>query len=397
MEISRLFRLVAAALFVVGAGGALTARQAAAPESPVTVPGLSKVFAFTYISAKDFDRKQLHSVTLIGPVGTEDWKYWRARGVVPAAMHTWFDLLRSPVDKAVENLTRQDFGGYSHPTVMIDEFGFDYGGNMDQKSAQILRQAKLKKPDLGLAVWQMREPLPQVLAEAYRDAADLVLFESYLHDQRQYWWIATQIWSARKYGLLPKSIVVLGVGRGGNPGEIWAETKEELEQQMRFVRMVAPESPGVGFFAGPADLLTAADNLCLHYFDFPADGSGLPAEIREVAKTFSSHYEKATLVASPSLVGPDYTEDGSGKLAEPKTMRAYLINLGDTDAHNVKLRLRNRSNLGGDVFAEGEVPLVPKQGEAIAVLRVTAEWREWVGQWILEVDAPGCDIRIFKR
>ena len=176
---------------------------------------------------------------------------------------------------------------------MIDEFGFDYGGQMDQKSAQILRQAKLKKPDLDLAVFQMREPIPQVLAEAYRDAADLVMFESYVSNQKQYWWIATQVWSARRYGLLPKTIVVLGVGKGGNPGENWAGTKEELEQQIRFVRLIAPESPGVGFFGGTPELLASADALCAQFFHFPTNGSGLPVEVRDLAKTFSRPIREA--------------------------------------------------------------------------------------------------------
>jgi hypothetical protein len=279
---------------------------------------------------------------------------------------------------------------------MIDEFGFDYGGNMDQKAAQILRQAKLKKPDLALTVFQMREPVPPVLAETYRNVADLVMFESYINNQRHYWWVATQVWSARKYGLLPKTIIILGVGKGGNPGEDWAETKEELEEQIRFVRLIAPESPGVGFFGGTPELLASADALCAHYFDLPTDGAGLPAEVRNLANFFSGRYEKPTLVASPSLVGPDYSEDGTGALAEPKTMRAYLINLGDADAQDVKVRLRNLPNLGGNVFAEGVAPLIPKRGEAIAVLKVTDKWREWVGQWILEVDAPGCDVHLFK-
>ena len=81
---------------------------------------------------------------------------------------------------------------------------------------------------------------------------------------------------------------------------------------------------------------------------------------------------------------------------EPKTMRAYLINLGDEDAHNVKVRLRNPPNVGGNVFAEGVVPLIPKRSETIGVLPVTDLWRVWVGQWILEVDAPGCDVLSFK-
>src|SRR5271157_5851559 len=146
---------------------------------------------------------------------------------------------------------------------------------MDEKAAQILRQTKLKKPDLALAVWGIRGPISQVLAEAYRDVADLVMLESYVGNQRQYWWIASQVWSARRYGILPKTIVVLGVGKGGNPDENWAETKEELEEQIRFVRMIAPESPGVGFFGGTPELLADADAISAHYFHLPTNGSGL--------------------------------------------------------------------------------------------------------------------------
>ena len=173
---------------------------------------------------------------------------------------------------------------------MINEFGWDYGGLMDEKSAQILRQTKLRKPGLGLAVWDMHGPVPKVLAEAYRDVAELVMMESYVGDKKKYWYIASQVWSARRYGILPKTIVVLGVGKGGNPGEDWAETKEELEQQIRFVRLIAPESPGVGFYSGTVDLpargvgfhsgtaelLASADAWCARFSDVPSDGTGLP-------------------------------------------------------------------------------------------------------------------------
>jgi len=383
-------------LLAAAVGGVLALRLLAAPQANPPVLGLNKVIAFTYIpSTKDFDAKQLHSLTFMGPTNPGDWKYWRSRGVVPGSGHTWFDLLRSPIDKAVENLTGQDYGGNPQPVVMIDEFGFDYGGLMDQKSAHVLRQTKLKKPDLALAVWDMRGPIPQVLAEAYRDVVDLVMFESYVNNPRRYWYIASQVWSARRYGLLPKTILVLGVGKGGNAGENWAETKEELEQQMRFVRLIAPESPGIGFYGGTPELLNAADALAVHFFDFPTDGSGLPGEVRDLARTFSRSYGKPTLVVSPSFVEPNYNEDGKG-MAEPKEMRAYLINLGDEDARNVKVRLRNPPNAGGNVFAEGVVPLIPKRSGTIGVLRVTDLWRVWVGQWILEVDAPGSDVLTFK-
>ena len=397
MKSYSIHKVIVGALLAAAAVGAVGIHLLAAQQSKAVVLGLNKVIAFTYVPpAKDFDAKQLHSVTFTGPINAADWKYWQSRGVVPAFGHTWLDLLRSPLDKAVENLTGQDYGGNPQPVVMIDEFGFDYGGLMDQKSAQVLRQTKLKKPDLALVVWDMRGPAPQVLAEAYRDVADLVMFESYVPNQKEYWLIASQVWSARKYGILPKSIMVLGVGKGGNPGEEWAQTKEELEQQMRFVRMIAPESPGIGFYGGTPELLTAADALSAHFFDFPTDGTGLPAEVRDLSQTFTRRYVKPTLVVSPSFVEPNYNEDGKS-IVVPKVMRAYIINLGDEDARNVKVRLRNPPNMGDNVFAEGVVPLIPKRSETIGVLPVTDLWRVWVGQWVLEVDAPGCDVLTFKH
>ena len=389
-----LLRLAVGVLLAAVLAGMAAPRPLAGSGGKVEVLGLDKVIAFTY-STKSFDPRQLRSVTFVGPTKPEDWQYWRTRGVVMGVGHTWFDLLRSPVEKAVDYLTHQNYGGNPQPVVMIDEFGFDYGGQMDEKSARILRQTKRQKPDLALAVWNMRGPIPQVLAEAYHDAADLVMMESYVGDKGQYWWIASQVWSARKYGILPKTIMVLGVGKGGNAGENWAQTKEELEQQIRFVRLIAPESPGVGFFGGTPELLVQADALCARFSELPIDGSGLPEDVRALADTFSARHQKATLVVSPDFVEPNYNEDGKG-LVEPKTMRAYLMNLGDQDARNVQVRLRNPPDKGGNVFADGVVPLIPKRSEAIGVLPVTAEWQEWVGQWEMEVEAPGCEVLAFR-
>jgi hypothetical protein len=374
---------------------ALAPARGAEPGPRVKVLGLDNVIAFVYTPTAQFDPKGLHSVTLIGPRDARDWKYWQDRGVVMGTGHIWKDLLRSPVKQAVENLVSQDAGGNPRPVVMIDEFGFDYGGEMDQKSADILRQAKRQKPELALTVFQMRGPIAPVLADAYREAVDLVMMESYVGDKRSYWWIACQAWAARYYHLLPKAIVVLGVGKGGNPGENWALTAEELEQQIRFVRLIAPESPGIGFYSGTPELLASADTFCAHFSDIPTDGKGLPPDLLELARTFNRRYDKATLVVSPALVQPNYSGIGIGILAEPKTFRPFVINLGDQDAHDVRVRLRNPPDKGGDVFAEGVVPIVPKRGVAVGELRVTAEWHEWVGEWIMEVEAPDCDVQMF--
>jgi len=390
-----LLRLGAGVLLAAVSAGTMGAGVFAGKDPRAKIFGLDKVIGFTY-SPKGFDPRQLHSVTLVGPTKPEDWQYWQARGVAMGVGHTWFDLLRSPVEKAVDNIVDANYGGNPRPVVMIDEFGFDFGGQMDEKSALILHQTKRKKPDLALAVFEMRGPIPQVLADAYRDAADLVMFESYVAEKSQYWWIASQVWSARQQGILPKTIVVLGVGKGGNTDERWAQTKQELEQQIRFVRLIAPESPGIGFYGGDPELLASADALCARFSDLPTDGTGLPDDVRSLASTFSGRHEKATLVVSPDLVEPNYNGDGSGKLVQPKTLRPYLMNLGDQDARDVKIRLRNPPGKGGDVFAEGVVPLIPKRGVAVGVLPVTAQWHVWVGQWVMEVDAPGCTVLPFK-
>ncbi len=379
---------------VVLAAVVATQETPARAESPKKVFGLDRVIAFNYLGGK-YDPKQLRSVTFIEPTAPKDWRYWTPRGVATAVGHTWFDLLRNPVDKAVDILANGDYGGNPKPVVSIDEFGFDYGGETDQKAARILRETKRKRPELGLAVWEMRGPIPKVLGDAYRDVADLVMLESYLKDKDDYWFVAAQVQSARIHGVLPKTIVALGIGKGGNPGEEWARTKEELEQQVRFVRMLAPEAPGIGFYSGGdwPELVAKADELCSHYADLPTDGSKLPADVAALGRFFSERHEKPVLVCSPMLVEPNRSAADPGKLVDPKTMRACLLNLGDRDATDVRIRLRNPKDKGGNVFAEAVVPLVPKRGEATAVLPVTAEWKVWK-TWEMEVQGTGCEVRI---
>ena len=361
---------------------------------PKKVLGLERVIAFTY-TPKECDPKQLRSATfMLQPA--KDWQYWSSRGVVTAVGHTWFDLLRNPVDKAADILTHLDYDGNPKPVVSIDEFGFDFGGQTDQKSAQILRQAKRLRPNLALTVWEMRGPIPKVLAEAYQDVADLVMMECYVGSSKSYWWIATQVQAARMHGLLPKTIVALGLGKGGNPGEDWAQTNEELEQQIRFVRLIAPESPGIGFFSGTPALYAKADELCSRYFDIPTDGSKLPGDVVALAKLFTSPHEKPNLVCSPVWVEPDRSALDPGKLVQPVTMRAYLMNLGNRDATNVRVRLRNPKDKGANLFAEGVVPIVPKRGEAVAVLPLKGQWNVWK-TWEMEVEVPGGEVTIFKQ
>ena len=176
----------------------------------------------------------------------------------------------------------------------------------------------------------MRGPIPKILGDAYRDVVDLVTLESYLKDKDDIGLPPFRS-KARIHGVLPKTIVALGIGKGGNPGEEWARTKEELEQQIRFVPMIAPEAPGIGFYSGGdwPELVTKADELSSRYADLPTDGAKLPADVAALGKFFSARHDKPLLVCSPALVEPNRITADPGKLVEPKTMRAYLLeNLG---------------------------------------------------------------------
>ena len=359
------------------------------------VLGKENIIAFTYLGKKD--PKVLKSLTFLAPARAGDREYWRKRGVVPAIGQTWYDLLKSPVDRAVEILMNLNYGGDPNPVVCIDEFGFDYGGKTDQKSASILRITKQKKTNLDLAVWQMRGPISQVLADAYRDVVSLVLMEGYVSSIKDYWWIATQVYVARMHKILEKTVVSLGISSGKPEDKNkWADTKEELEQQMRFVRLVAPESPGIGFFAPSAtpELLQFADQLCEQYFDFPSDGRGLPEEALRTYQFFSKQHKEATIVSSPRWSEPNRGADDPNNLVQPRTLRVFLLNIGDKPARNIKIRLRNPTDQGGNVFADGELSFLPERFGVAAVLAWTGDAKVWK-TWTLEIDAEGCEVYIY--
>lgn len=363
------------------------------------VLGLDQVIAFYGAP------QELQSPTF---VLSSDWEYWRDRGGVAAVGKTWFDLLKNPVEKAVDVIVNLDYGGNPAPVVCVDEFGFDYDGQIDLKTAEVLGATKEKKTELHLTVWQMRGPVAPKLAAAYREIVDLILMETYVNPN-DLWLIAAQAQAARLNGLLEKSIVGLGAGRCSRDNIDWAKTREEMEEQIRFIRLVAPESPGVGFFAVAGNMkdqpitLKDIDEICGRFQDIPTDGTGLRPELIELHKTFSKRYRKPALVCSPSWVqpnfspghlGPDREWIGWGELVKPCTFRVLMMNLGEEEAPDVIVRLRNPGE-DGSVFAKGIVDL-PAKSNAVAVLPACGQWKVWTGKWKMEVEAPGCEVLIFN-
>jgi hypothetical protein len=332
-----------------------------------------------------------------------EWKKWRNQGVLPMQGQTWFDLLRdSTVPEAVTILTKKDYSASTKPIVYIDEFGLDLGGQTDRKTAAILRASKGKMPELGIVVWQMRGPIAPVLASAYRDVVNLVCMEAYLNGAENYWKIAGQATAAKLQGLADKAVVGLGLGAGGrNKQRPWANTKKELGRQVRFVRMVAPRSPGLAFFSpnsaknGEAGLLKYASELCNRFSEIPTDGRGLPERAKEIGRIFQGNHDKPMLIGSGHWVEPNRAWTNPSNLVKPKTMNATILNVGKQPARHVRVRLRNRSDKGGKVFAEGVVN-VPARSVATAVLPVTGKWKSWK-DWPMEIEPPSGDSVVFPR
>jgi len=359
------------------------------------VLGKDHIAGFLYLP-KEASPEVLHSANLIQDK-PDTWKYWADRGVVVCQGKTWFDLLRNPVRKAVDILVTLDYGGNPAPVVCIDEFGFDFGGQTDRKTAEILQETKLRKPELRIVVWHMRGPISPLLAEAYKQYVDLVLPEAYVAGAADYWQIITQARAAQLQGLIGKTVMGLGLGIGGNAGENWASTKKELEQQVRFLRLIAPDSPGIAFFAagvmkGESGLLEYADGLAGKFLQIATDGAGLPKEVLDLYKKFYTPQKKPLIVTSGFWSGPDRSRDDPGKLVEPKTMRVLLMNLGDEAAKNIKVRLRNPKDKGGEVFAEGATD-VPGKGVAVAALPVTGKWNVWKRD--IEIDGGEAETLIY--
>ena len=345
-------------------------------------------------------------------VSSGDWKSLKERGLVSAG-RAGHGMLRMPLDQAVEEQVRRDFGGNSSPVVTIDEFGFDYDGQIDAKTVEVLRAIKKGRPELRLAIWQMRGPVAPKLAATYRDVADLVMMESYVSPEN-IWLIGAQLKAAELNGLADKSIVAIGLGRCSRDHVNWARTREEVEEQVRFIRLVAPESPGVAFFGQPRAhyelgvkevplTLAEADEVAGRFREIPTTGLGLRREVIEMAAVFTKRYKKPAIVCSsiwiqpnfsPGHLGPDGKWTGWGALVQPETYRTPLLNLGEEDARRVTVRIRNKGD-HGIVWATGEVD-IPARSVVVASMARHGERKGWTSNWKLEVDAPGCEVHNFN-
>jgi len=183
----------------------------------------------------------------------------------------------------------------------------------------------------------------------------------------------------------------------------WTQTSEELEQQIRLIRFVAPESPGVAFFGkwklkeGNCPLTDKQlDEICGRFLEIPSDGSGLKPELLELGRIFTKRYERPAIFCSSEFMLPHFHSghDGGswGSMHEPPTARVLMMNLGQKDAKGVKARLREPGG-AGEVWANGRVD-IPARSVVVASLSILPgkHFNGWVGTEILEVEAPGAEV-----
>ncbi len=410
MRWERLYAGCALIMAILAAGAQASANGEEKANVREKVLGLDTVIHFYGLGGG------MHSPTL---VSSGDWKGLKARGIV-AATGSGHAMLKIPVAEAAQRHAKMDFGGNPHPVITVDEFGFDYDGQIDLRTAETLRAIKKARPELGIAVWQMRGPVAPKLAATYLDEVDLVMMETYV-SPADIWLIGAQLKAAELNGLGHKSVVGLGIGRCGRDHVNWARSKEELEEQVRFIRAVAPHSPGLAFFGLPNGhyeyrnrvvpevpiTLAEADDIAGRFRQIPTDGTGLRPELKELAEVFTRRYEQPAIVCSTRWVHPNRDPDDWRKIVRPASFRAFMMNLGERDAENVIVTLRMPKDSGGYVLAKGLVD-IPARSTAVAVLPRVGDWEVWIGRWDmelettpvlageLEIEAPGCEVLDFK-
>jgi hypothetical protein len=382
----------AAILTMLIGAGAARAQAVAAANRPF---GLEQVIA-VYGAPKE--------IAAANFVLDMDGKYWRGRRGVASRGVTHQQFLQKSVDEGATVLANLETPKDSAPVVTIDEFGWDYDGGIDRHSAAILKAVHRKKPGLKIAVWQMRGPVAPQLAAVYRDTVELVLLETYV-DLKDSWMIAFQLQAARLSGLLGKTVIGLGIGKESPDlgGWAWTQTADELDQQLRLIRFVGPESPGVALFGldnlGKCPLTKQQlEQACGRFSKLPTDGTGLRPELLKLANTFTARYEKPAIFCSSEFFMPYFHcgHDGGpwGSAYSPPVARVLMMNLGEKDAKRVKVALRTPKQ--ERPWAASSVD-IPARSVAVALLPILPgkKWNGWAGSELLDVDAPGCEVQKF--
>ncbi len=259
---------VALLLFLAACSGVRPVRAVGnlTPERPIVlfwtddVRGLANV---THITPSVWIRK---SASDTGDMVSEQ-SYLLGRGITPLKWRGG----KHYAERSEQELTDYWCGAYEegYVGIAIDEFvGWDIDQSVNEKMGRALVAAKKRCPELFIVVWH-GGPLTPMLAEFYRDGADLVLLEAYGGAVPVLWLLYSHYLAvARRAGIASKCLFALGINDRdeelqSKPWKRWANTPEELQAQINWVRENAPEMPGIAFFASRAgpEMIRAADRM----------------------------------------------------------------------------------------------------------------------------------------
>lgn len=291
-----------------------------------------------------------------------DIDYWKRRGVMPGC---WRDGRRK--GKTIEDYTAYfgdlaqnlGFGG-----IMIDEIGgYDNEEIKNRLIVQGLKAFCETNEELFVALWVpgvLREPLANITKNVYRKkGVDLLMLETYVNylvcelgTYRPNESIRQRIDIARRQDVLSNSVITIGIKGIEKKYKL---TKEEIEDQVRMIKRLGPEMPGLGIYGEgknpPPPLVYFADSLCEKYYISP------------VLTTWSDK----VWISNPVPVK-----------GEKVLISGEIVNIGGMDSGRVWGHFYDGNPAyGGKLISKTEVAMVSSSAEGTVPggVRVTAEWK----------------------
>lgn len=224
--------------------------------------------------------------------------------------------------------------------IMIDEIGaYDERQILDGLAGLV--KFKKENPDVLTTVF-IAGSLKPLQCSHLHGGADLAMLESYFSWQvplfksyTRYDYFDQRIKTARAYDLLHKCVLCLGIDLGPGKKDPYGQSPADLEDQFRYIRLHAPEMPGISFYGATIESVArAANELIMKYYVKPVmtvwDRDLLPSNQHPMRK-------------------------------EAITITTSIHNLGAMDAKDVRLRFFAQDEKGKQKAIGKELclPVVP--------------------------------------
>jgi len=180
--------------------------------------------------------KPLLNLTMVAPGAKEDMAYWRALGVINAGHVGIGPAKLGYADKGHPEVLRRQLEeraaeGYDAITLEIER-------KTDKNDAAVLEDFKRAHPNIFISAWLLgfnnRHPYARL-----KESIDLFMYEVYIEYGHPFVRFDQYVKMAGKEGILDKSIFAISV--------VTVNTID-AENQLRYIRKLAPSMPGIAFF-----------------------------------------------------------------------------------------------------------------------------------------------------